>query len=394
MKVNFYIGTRDNILLSISYNGKRLQTTIGLQCSKKNWNSNKQRVKSSASNSMDINKALDNVEHISKMVYYEFHSSNKIPCVKAFKNQIHLTLKGKENNELTFIEFFNDFISKSENNKAKSTIADYRYTLNSLKECSSIFKFDLTWDCFDMKFYDDYMSYQFSYKKNSDNLFGKRIKVLKTVLNKAVDYDYRPNSSYKKFKVLQRESDDIYLNDEEIKEIASLSFDRKDLEEVRDLFLIGCYTGLRYSDIQQLDRESVKENQLKVRCKKTNKFIATLLIEPTFDILCKYEFCLPNVHNTIFNRKIKEVGKLARIDSLQETENYIGIKRTVQKVPKYELISAHTSRRSFVTNLYKKGANVVGLMGITGHKKESTFLRYVKITKEESLKQISELLLK
>ena len=131
---------------------------------------------------------------------------------------------------------------------------------------------------------------------------------LKQSLNKAVEYEYNPNPLYKKFKVLQRESDDIYLNDEEIKEISSLKLDRKDLDEVRDLFLIGCYTGLRYSDIQQLDRESIKENQLKVRCKKTNKFTTTILIESTFNILCKYEFCLPNVHNTIFNRKIKEVG--------------------------------------------------------------------------------------
>ena len=85
MKVNFYIGTRDNILLSISYNGKRLQTTIGLQCSKKNWNSNKQKVKSSVSNSMDINKALDNAEHVSKSIYYDFYSKNYIPLQKNLK---------------------------------------------------------------------------------------------------------------------------------------------------------------------------------------------------------------------------------------------------------------------------------------------------------------------
>ena len=290
MKVNFYIGTRDNILLSISYNGKRLQTTIGLQCSKKNWNFNRQRVKSSSSNSMDINKALDNVEQISKSIYYDFHSTNIIPSPSDYKNKIHNKLNGNKTSELTFIEFFNDFIKKSEKNKAKSTVSDYIYTLNSLIECSSIFKFDLNWNCFDMNFYDNYMSYQFNFKKNSDNLFGKRIKVLKTVLNKAVEYEYNPNPLYKKYKVLQRESDDIYLNDEEIKEISSLTLDRKDLDEVRDMFLIGCYTGLRYSDIQQLDRESIKENQLRVRCKKTNKFTTTILKESTFNILCKYEF--------------------------------------------------------------------------------------------------------
>ena len=85
---------------------------------------------------------------------------------------------------------------------------------------------------------------------------------------------------------------------------------------------------------------------------------------------------------------------MARIDSIEESEEYIGIKRTVKKVPKYRLISAHTSRRSFVTNLYKKGANVVGLMSITGHKKASTFLRYVKLTKKESMNELYKLIYK
>ena len=82
-------------------------------------------------------------------------------------------------------------------------------------------------------------------------------------------------------------------------------------------------------------------------------------------------------------KKLKEVGRLAELDEIQETESYIGINRTVTKVPKYKLISAHTSRRSFVTNLYKKGASVVALMNITGHK-ETTFPGYVKVTKEET----------
>ena len=75
-------------------------------------------------------------------------------------------------------------MSKSLN---KSTISDYRYTLHSLIECSKLNKTILNWDTFNHKFYDDYMSYQVDFKKNSDNLFGKRIKVLKTVLNKAIE---------------------------------------------------------------------------------------------------------------------------------------------------------------------------------------------------------------
>ncbi len=392
MRVKFYIVNRNNILLNVSYDGKRLQTTIGLQCNPKNWNNNNQRVKYSCSNAMDINKALDNAENITKSIYYEYHSLNKSPNPKEYKEKIQSRLRGEKSIDLDFIDFFEEFIEKSEKSKAKSTISDYRYTLHSLIECSKLNKTTLNWDTFNHKFYDDYMSYQFDFKKNSDNLFGKRIKVLKTALNKAVERGYKPNPEYKKFKVLQRESDDIYLNDEEIKRIANLNLNDTDLDLVRDMFLVGCYTGLRFSDIKQINRESIVDKYIKVRVKKTAKFITTILTEATSDILGKYDYCFPDLHNAIFNKKIKEVGRLAELDEIQETETYIGIKRTVTKAPKYKLISAHTSRRSFVTNLYKKGASVVALMNITGHKKETTFLRYVKVTKEESLQQLSELI--
>lgn len=342
---------------------------------------------------MDINKALDNAEHVSKSIYYDFYSKNYIPSSKEFKDEIHKKLKGNVKNHLTFIEFFKEFIERADNNKSKSTIDDYRYTLNSLIEFSSIFKTNLSWDTFDKKLYDDYMSFQFNYKKNSGNLFGKRIKVLKTVLNNAVEYGYIPNLNYKKYKVIQIESgDDIYLTNDEIKRIATLELDKLDLIKVRDLFLVGCYTGLRYSDIEQLDKENIRNNQIRIRCEKTNNYISTIIVPKVLEIFKKYNYCLPKIHSNIVNKKIKEIGKMAGINSIEDKEKFVGLKRIVTKVPKYELISTHTFRRSFITNLYKNGANTFGIMSVSGHKKESTFLRYVKLTKKESLKELSDLI--
>ena len=78
-----------------------------------------------------------------------------------------------------------------------------------------------------------------------------------------------------------QESDDIYLNDDEIKKIANLKLANKDLELVRDMFLVGCYTGLRFSDIKQINRESIVDKYIRVRVKKTTRFITTILTETT-----------------------------------------------------------------------------------------------------------------
>lgn len=53
--------------------------------------------------------------------------------------------------------------------------------------------------------------------------------------------------------------------------------------------------------------------------------------------------------------------------------------------PKYSLVTVHTARRSFATNLYKTGAVTVrDIMAVTGHKSESAFYKYIRITPEES----------
>ena len=57
-------------------------------------------------------------------------------------------------------------------------------------------------------------------------------------------------------------------------------------------------------------------------------------------------------------------------------------------VPKHKLIMTHTARRSGATNMYKRGIPTIYIMKITGHKTESSFLRYIRITKEETADKI------
>ena len=58
-------------------------------------------------------------------------------------------------------------------------------------------------------------------------------------------------------------------------------------------------------------------------------------------------------------------------------------------MPKYQLVSSHTARRSFATNAYKSGVPTIAIMKITGHTKESTFLKYIKVSAQENADMLS-----
>ena len=377
------------ILLSITYDGKRLQTSINEKVNEKHWHKNKQRLKASCSDAFNVNSYLEKIDTTAKDIYYKFKMKGISPTTKQFKESIFNKLNGV-NTTLTFYDFVEEFIKRSENTKKPNTIKEYIYTINDLKAFEKQNRRRIDWDTLDMQFYDEYLDYQLNVKGNSHNLFGKRIKTIKTFLNDATIRGNNIHLMYKGFKVTVKDSDNIYLTEDEIKKIYTLDLSENErLERVRDLFVVGCRTGLRYSDLVTIRKENISKDGIKVITKKTGKTLNTVIIEETQEILEKYNYELPNISKTNLNKYIKEVGELAGIDEISHKDTYKAGKPISIKTKKYERISSHTARRSFATNMYKGGHPIYYLMHIIGHKKESTFLNYIKVTNEEAVKIIT-----
>jgi len=377
------------ILLSITYDGKRLQTSINEKVNEKHWHKNKQRLKASCSDAFNVNSYLEKIDTTAKDIYYKFKMKGISPTTKQFKESIFNKLNGV-NTTLTFYDFVEEFIKRSENTKKPNTIKEYIYTINDLKAFEKQNRRRIDWDTLDMQFYDEYLDYQLNVKGNSHNLFGKRIKTIKTFLNDATIRGNNIHLMYKGFKVTVKDSDNIYLTEDEIKKMYKLDLsENKRLERIRDLFVVGCRTGLRYSDLVTIRKENISKDGIKVITKKTGKTLNTVIIEETQEILEKYNYELPNISKTNLNKYIKEVGELAGIDEITHKDTYKAGKPISIKTKKYERISSHTARRSFATNMYKEGHPIYYLMHIIGHKKESTFLNYIKVTNEEAVKIIT-----
>ena len=377
------------ILLCISYDGKRLQTSINEKIDTNKWSKLKQRVKISCTEAFNINSYLDKIEATAKKIYYKCKMEDYSPTTDRLKEMIFTKLNGG-NKKLSFYEFVEEYTELSKNSKKKTTINEYGYTMKSLKEFEKYKHRRIDWDTIDMKFYDAYMDFQYNVKGNSQNLFGKRIKTVKTFLNAAYERGDNKHLMYRGFEVLQTETDAIYLTEKEIDKIYNLDLkNNQRLERVRDLFVVECLTGVRYGDLMKITKEYIFKDSIKIKVSKTGQVLHTLLLPTTTKILKKYNFILPKISNSNYNKYIKEVGKIAGINESITKDTQKSGKAVSFKRKKYQLITTHTARRSFATNMYKRGYSPVQIMSITGHKKESTFLKYIRITNEESVRMIS-----
>lgn len=279
---------------------------------------------------------------------------------------------------------------------AKCTISSYKRVTEILQMFNDeVYRIDF--DKIDYEFYSDFNSWSEN-KNYSRNYIGKLTKTLKTFLNEATEQGINTNTAFqsKKFSVIKEDSDNIYLTMNELQSIWKLDLSNdKPTETARNLFLIGAYTGLRVSDYNQLDKSNFKTvngvDLLQVKTQKTGKQVAIPLhpvvkaiIEQTPEILNK------SISNPELNRLIKIAGKLAKIKEIESTTITKGGKEISTQLPKHQLITTHTARRSFCTNAYLMGMPTIDIMAISGHKSEKVFLNYIKASAEQKALKIAE----
>jgi site-specific recombinase XerD len=185
--------------------------------------------------------------------------------------------------------------------------------------------------------------------------------------------------------VVEEESDTIYLNENELNQLYNFDFsNNKRLERVRDLFLVGAWTGLRFSDFTRISKENIKGDFIEIEQQKTGKRVLIPLHSVVSEIWQKYgEKLPPNITNQKLNDYIKEVCQKVGITEHEQKAITKGGVKTSTRYEKWELVSSHTARRSFATNLFLSGFPTLSIMQVTGHRTEKAFMRYIKVTPEQ-----------
>ena len=212
----------------------------------------------------------------------------------------------------------------------------------------------------------------------------KQLSTLKTFLNYAKMQGITVPDGYKNFKITKDKLEVIALTNEEFESLFYLDLsNNKKLAQVRDIFCFACSTGLRFSDMKQLKREHIKEDEIGLRVIKTDQILTIPLTPYSKTILAKYQEQqrpLPMISNQKLNNYLKELCQLAGINEPIEIVRSYGIKREAITYPKYELIGVHTGRKTFVTLSLERGMSAEQVMAISGHKDYQSFKRYVHVT--------------
>jgi site-specific recombinase XerD len=421
IKINFNLrDAKSNIETPIHlvcrWNKERLVFNTKFSVKPENWNVDSQRIKTSKNIAnqqlnIKINNHLNNIVTIVNEHFLDFQFKNKrIPS----KNELSKILKtefSKKTNQvqkLNFLNFFRDFLTElkssinpiSRKPYSANTLKTYNQCFNSVQNYCNSKNCQLDFDDINLEFHNSYSAYLTDLNL-FPNTIGKRIVIIKTVMNEAFERELTNNTIYKskRFTTPREEVSNIYLTLEELTELSKLDLSKEPrFDKVRDLFLLGCFTGLRFSDFSKIQSENIDEQLqiIELKTKKTNQTVTIPILPQTKEILSKYKthdnFDLPKCKsNQKFNQDLKIVAKKLKSLEIEISKNtYLKGKIKQIQVPKWQLVTTHTARRSFASNMIKLGFSSQSIMQITGHKTESSFQKYIKITSKENAIKIRE----
>jgi len=413
--INFRLKSKSNPApIYIRFRDKKLfdiETKTGLVINSVYWDIAKQRIR----NVIDVPNRNEINEKIAKLQLHIIDTYNKAyisgevitkiwldKVISNFFNRPETTISGAiDETKIYFSSYAQDWID----NKAKTfkvssnkymddtTIGHYQQVLNNFKDFEGKNKVKLA--DVSNEVLDKFSIYLSDKKGYAEQTTKRKIGRIKFFCQRAESENLAVNKNYKERIFVKEEETEYkqpYLNEEEINKIYKFDFSHDNtMENVRDNFVIGLWSGLRVSDfLTRLDVSNIEDGFIKIKTKKTNTKVTIPIHSQVAAILKKRNGKLPSkISEQKFNDKIKIIAQLCDINEemiggVMKTDPKTKIKRKVIGVyKKHQLITSHVCRRSFCTNLFGKVPNKV-LIDICGWSNEEMLFNYNKTTNMES----------
>lgn len=402
---------RSPIAILVSFKGKKYKKGIGESILVSQWSDKKKRAKVTSStqdNSM-INESIELWEQASKKTISHFKEKTYTPSSQEFLSVLqNYRFQDSPSERISLTDYFSKFIDRYKPIRAHNRIKQYKLIKGVIERYEKHIDRKLYFEDIDMNFYSSFSKWFYGLGY-SVNYFGSFIRILKAVMVEARDQDKLHDNKAihnKNFTAPSIDSDSIYLTEDELLKLHNLQITPELIAEIypdlaknkiqprirayskaRDIFLIGAFTGLRVSDYARL-REMNISDSIRIQTAKTGAKVVIPIHWVVQEIIDRGFDFSEKVYDQKINSYIKEVGKAAGIcDDVMITRN-IGNTSIQETYKKYELITTHTARRSFATNAYKAGIPTIAIMKITGHTRETTFLRYIKVSEDENAEML------
>ena len=387
------------IRMRVNFASKRIEFTTGYRIDAAKWDSDKQRVRNGCTNKLkqsasEINASLLGYYTEVQEIFKKFEVEEIMPTPEQIKeafNALHKPIeevKQRKSTPNAFYKVFDEFVRDCgrQNDWTDSTYEKFAAVKNHLMN----FRDGLTFDFFDEKGLNDYVTYLRDVKEMRNSTIGKQLSFLKWFLRWAFKKGLHQNNAYDSYKPKLKSTQKkiIFLTWEELNKLREFEIPaaKQALDRVRDVFLFQCFTGLRYSDVFNLRRSDIKGDHIEVTTVKTSDSLIIELNNHSKAILDKYkdvafedDKVLPVITNQKMNDYLKELAELAGIDEPIRQTYYRGNERIDEVTPKYALLGTHAGRRTFICNALALGIPPQVVMKWTGHSDYKAMKPYIDI---------------
>lgn len=300
------------------------------------------------------------------------------------KNYINRYNSGMPKEGVLFVDFIRQTAAKKAKRMSQSYLKSYNTIIYHINRFSELNDAVIFTNSVNEDFLDDFIIYLENCELKA-NYIKNIIGLVKAMAAKAGSYGFAVDPTYDNVDIDSEDTFNVYLSMNEITRIyyfKGLTFKQ---QRIRDLFVVGCLTALRYSDYSTLTRDNFQGNAIVKITKKTGKKVIIPVHDYVREIYNKYEGEISSgLSVQHFNRYIKQICKTIGLDDPITFTCTKGGKQTTETKLKYELISSHTARRSAATNMYLTGRmKTFEIMSITGHTTEKSFFKYIKISTDD-----------
>ena len=397
-----------NIYLVCRIDRKQIRLSTGVKVYPEHWNVKKQEAYISCrlSELDNLNNTIVNTKIIeikNRFLQYKRYlcdNPNEIGnSVKILKKFIYKDTMEKEKQNINAVHWLRNTLALDRTIK-DSTRADYVKQIKFFEAfLNEVGKYPISFSDINLPLIKDYESYLFNKevgkgKTTKTTTVGNKVEKIICILKRAeqqgmIDIHESKLDKYKKPQSRQGDENEIYLTEDEIDKIYALRLTGRE-EEVRDLFVLQCWIGQRFSDTQAINEGIIKEapngkgKVIEIVQEKKTHRVSIPLLPVAIDILNKYKNGFPIYTNQTALNYLKNIGEKAGITRLHNVTEDRGGEVVTTQVKAYELIGTHTARRSFICNMLKHGYDSHIIMKITGHNDAKSFKKYVRLTSEDA----------
>jgi site-specific recombinase XerD len=374
------------ILLRITINGKRWDSSLKVGIYPDKWDQQRERAIGDVSYSNLINETIESIKFRIHKIKLALEDEGKMITIQEVKNKFI----DKEKNNRTILKLFQNHNEECEKKVGVqitySTYERYKTCFNHFEEfLYKVYKVnDVPVTDINRKLYDKFEYFLKTEKKCAHNTTVKYIRNFNKIVRIAVENGWLEKTPYREIGYRLEEIDKDYLSNEELSSIIKKKITIKRLDIVRDLFVFCCHTGLAFSDVKELTDENIQvgidNNKWIIKKRKKTSIVSKIpLLDPALKIIEKYKnyprpinisVLLPVPSNQKMNACLKEIGDITQIT---------------------KVLTTHTARRTFATTvMLHNGVNMEAVSKMLGHTSLFMTRKYAKVDEQHFVSQETE----